>query len=42
MLLKRELHQPHDYVTNVINPYTWMMASPTQEVWPLIIYVKSC
>jgi hypothetical protein len=22
MLLKRELHQPHDYVTNVINPYT--------------------
>jgi len=42
MPLKRELHQPHDYINNVINPYIWMMASPMQEVWPLIIYVKSC
>jgi len=26
MLLKRELHQPLDYVTKVINPYTSLMA----------------
>jgi len=25
MLLKEELHQPHDYITNVINPYTCLM-----------------
>jgi hypothetical protein len=25
MLLKGELHQPRDYITNVINPYKWLM-----------------
>jgi len=25
MLLKEKVHQPHDYITNVINPYMWLM-----------------
>jgi hypothetical protein len=26
MLLKRKLNYPRDYVTNVINPYMWLIA----------------
>jgi len=51
MLFKGKLHQPCDYITNVIKPHTWLMAwawchslpaSNTRQVWPQIIYAKLC
>ena len=50
MFKKWELHEFHAYVTNIINPYTWLMAwqwyhfvlaSNTKEEWPRITYATS-
>jgi len=49
MPLKGELYQTCDYITNVINPYTWLMAwqwshfllAPnTRQEWPQIVHAK--
>ena len=46
MLLKRKLHEPLDFITNVIYPYTWLMAwqwrhfmlaSNTSQVRPIAL-----
>jgi len=50
MLLNRKLYEPLDFITNVIYPYTWLMAwqrrrfmlaSNPRQVRPRIVYAKS-
>jgi len=51
MMVMGELHKLHAYITNIIIPYTWLLAWQwqnilqafnTRQVWPHFFHTKSC